>query len=79
VPHRRLYDSLEEVFFRACATDELDSAADLLAVLEQWQQRRASKYGRERQVSDGDVKAMRAELDRKMAIRAKHLSRLFKV
>jgi hypothetical protein len=62
--HRRLHDSLEEVFFRACATRDLDSAADLLMVLEKWHERRATRYGRERRISDGGIKMMRAELER---------------
>ena len=37
---RRLDDDVEEVFNRACATNDLEAAADLLALLEKWHARR---------------------------------------
>ena len=64
---RRLHDSLAEVFFRACEISDLNSAADLLAVMEGWHSRRAIAYGRERRISDAGIKAMRAHLDRLIA------------
>src|SRR6185312_9011598 len=48
---RRLDDDVEEVFSRACAGNDLESAADLLQLLEKWHARRSSSYGRERRIS----------------------------
>src|SRR4249920_267508 len=42
---RRLDDDVEEVFSRACATNDLESAADLLLLLEKWHARRSASYG----------------------------------
>jgi hypothetical protein len=66
---RRLGDSLADIFTRAVASNNLDGAADLLTILEKWQQRRVTKYGRERRISDAELKAMRADLDRLTAVR----------
>jgi hypothetical protein len=64
-PHRRrLDDALEAVFQRACATNNMDAAADVLAVLEKWHDRRTVKYGSERRIDGRVITAMRAELER---------------
>ncbi len=68
-PRRRLDDAIVVIFHRAVASNNLDGAADLLAILEKWQQRRAMKYGSEKRVGDAEVKAMRAGLDRLTALR----------
>ena len=69
VHRRRLDDALEAVFNRACATNNLDAAADVLTVLEKWHGRRVAGYGRERRISDMKVKTMRSELVRLTASR----------
>ncbi len=61
---RRLDDDVEEVFNRACATNDLEAAADLLALLEKWHQRRTTSYGRERRISGAHVERARKDLER---------------
>jgi hypothetical protein len=61
---RRLDDDVEEVFNRACATNDLDAASDLLALLEKWHSRRQASYGRERRISGANLTRARGELDR---------------
>jgi hypothetical protein len=65
---RRLDDDVEEVFNRACATNDLESAADLLALLEKWHQRRQANYGRERRIIGAGLQRARKELDRLHAL-----------
>jgi hypothetical protein len=67
---RRLDDDVEEVFNRACATNDLEAAADLLALLEKWHARRSASYGRERRMSGESVQRARDELERLTALRA---------
>jgi hypothetical protein len=61
---RRLDDDVEEVFARACATNDLEAAADLLTVLEKWHARRSASYGRERRISGASLERARKELER---------------
>jgi hypothetical protein len=61
---RRLDDDLEEVFNRACATNDLEAAADLLALLEKWHARRSAAYGRERRINGASLERVRKELER---------------
>jgi len=61
---RRLDDDVEEVFHRACATNDLEAAADLLTLLEKWHVRRSASYGRERRISGASVQRARKELER---------------
>jgi hypothetical protein len=61
---RRLDDDVEEVFNRACATNDLESAADLLALLEKWHLRRQANYGRERRITGVGLERARKELQR---------------
>jgi hypothetical protein len=61
---RRLDDDLEEVFARACATNDLEAAADLLALLEKWHARRSAAYGRERRINGASLERIRKELER---------------
>lgn len=72
---RRLDDDVEEVFNRACATNDLEAAADLLALLEKWHARRSASYGRERRMSGASVQRVRDELERLTALRAEVLER----
>ena len=66
---RRLDDDVEEVFSRACASNDLESAADLLALLEKWHARRSSSYGRERRIAGASLTRARKELDRLTMLR----------
>ena len=65
---RRLDDDVEEVFNRACATNDLEAAGDLLALLEKWHVRRSASYGRERRISGANLARTRKELDRLMKL-----------
>ena len=66
---RRLDDDVEEVFSRACATNDLDAASDLLTLLEKWHARRSASYGRERRISGASLQRARKELDRLFTLR----------
>lgn len=66
---RRLDDAMVAVFERACAGNNLDAAADVLEVLLTWHNRRSSKYGRERRISDVHLKSMLLELQRLTILR----------
>jgi hypothetical protein len=66
---RRLDDAMVAVFDRACNTNNLDAAADVLEVLIAWHRRRSTKYGRERRISDDHLKSMLAELKRLTTLR----------
>jgi hypothetical protein len=66
---RRLDDAMVAVFDRACTTNNLDAAADVLEVLLIWHRRRSAKYGRERRISDDQIKSMLAELKRLTILR----------
>jgi len=61
---RRLDDDVEEVFNRACATNDLEAASDLLTLLEKWHARRSASYGRERRISGVSLQRARKELER---------------
>ena len=61
---RRLDDDVEEVFNRACASNDLEAAQDLLVLLEKWHARRAASYGRERRISGAALNRARKELER---------------
>jgi hypothetical protein len=67
--HRRLDDAMVAIFDRACSSNNLDSAADVLEVLITWHRRRSAKYGRERRINDDHLKSMLAELKRLTTLR----------
>jgi hypothetical protein len=69
VVRRRLDDAIEEIFNRACASNNLDEAADLLAVLKKWTGKRRDRRDRRRR-NGSDIKTMQAELERLTALRA---------
>jgi len=69
---RRLDDDVEEVFHRACATNDLESAADLLTLLEKWHARRSASYGRERRITGANLQRARKELDRMGMLHGAH-------
>ena len=69
---RRLDDDVEEVFHRACATNDLESAGDLLALLEKWHSRRSASYGRERRITGANLQRARKELERMSMLHSAH-------
>jgi hypothetical protein len=66
---RRLDDAMVAVFERACGSNNLDAAADVLEVLLLWHRRRSTKYGRERRINDDHLKTMLTELKRLTILR----------
>ncbi len=67
---RRLDDAVEEVFTRACLTGDLDTAADLLAVLKNMHARRQQRVGRDRRLNDTIIQAATQELERRQRAQA---------
>jgi hypothetical protein len=61
---RRLDSYLVVIFHRACASKNLDAAADLLTVLENGMRKRGARYGRERRISDAEITATHVGLER---------------
>ncbi len=68
-PRRRLDDQIVDIIVRAMASNRLDDAADLLAMLEKWHDRRKARYGRNRRIDGAELKALRSDLDRVIALR----------
>jgi hypothetical protein len=66
---RRLDDDLEEVFNRALATNDLDAATDLLALMEKWHARRSASYGRERRINSAAIDRAKKDLERMVQLR----------
>ena len=66
--HRRLDDAMVTIFEQACTGNNLDAAAEVLAVLETWHERRSTRYGSERRIDGRHLVAMRAVLHRLMAL-----------
>jgi hypothetical protein len=67
---RRIDDAVEDVFQRACLTGDLDTAEELLAVLESMRARRISMYGRNRRINDDDIVRLRTELQQRQHARS---------
>ena len=67
---RRLDDAVEDVFNQACLKGDLDTAGQLLAVLERMHSRRQAEFGRERRINDDAIVRGREELDRRLRVRA---------
>ncbi len=65
----RLDEGIAELFHTACIVNDLDAAADLVAVMEQWHTRRW--YGDEQQQRAGAIhlKRMQGELERRHIMR----------
>ena len=60
---RRLDDDLEDMIRRACAGNDLEAAAELLALLKKWRERRALRYGHDRRGDRAELRRIRQELD----------------
>jgi|ERR1700749_3353855 hypothetical protein len=61
---RRLGDRVEDLFQDACVAGDLDTAEELLTILENMQNRRNASGG-DRRVGDGSFAAAREELTRR--------------
>jgi hypothetical protein len=68
-PRRRLDDQITDIYTRATAANRLDDAADLLAILEKWHDKRKAHYGRDRRIDGAELSAMRTDLERLLALR----------
>jgi hypothetical protein len=66
---RRLEDDLEDMIRRACAGNDLEAATELLELLKKWQERRASKFGRDRRVREAEFESIREDLYRLCVLR----------
>jgi hypothetical protein len=65
---RRLSDQVEETFYRACAENDIRTAAFLYATIEDMNTRRQQQHGRERRISDQAVAEAREALNRVRAL-----------
>jgi hypothetical protein len=66
---RRLDDEIEAVFNRACATNDLEAAADLLTLMEKWHARRPAGHGHERRTGGEHLRRVRKQLERVSGLR----------
>jgi hypothetical protein len=72
---RRLSDRVEDAFKEACLSGDLDTAEELLTVLESMHARRCEKFGQDRRIDDGSLVKARAELaQRKAAVTTRQSS-----
>ncbi len=67
--HRRLADSIEEAFQHACLLGDLDTAADLVGVLEEQRDRWIAAHGKERRSDHPHLTRMKEELLRRRRAR----------
>ncbi len=67
--HRRLADSIEESFQHACLLGDLETAADLIGVLEEQRDRWVAAHGSERRSSHPHLARMKEELMRRRRVR----------
>jgi hypothetical protein len=65
----RLDEGVMELFDHACVSGELESAADLLALMEKWQTGRAYPDEQQQRMGGVHVKRMRGELERRHIMR----------
>jgi hypothetical protein len=68
-PENRLDDGINELFDHACITNDLEAAADLVALMERWHARRNYKDYEQRRVTAIQLRRMRGELDRRHIMR----------
>jgi hypothetical protein len=61
---RRLDDDVAAVFNRACISNDIEAATDLLALMENWHERRKTSYGGERRINDDALRHARRALER---------------
>jgi hypothetical protein len=65
----RLDEGIMELFDQACVTGELEAAAELLALMEKWQARRAYPDEQQRRMGGVHLKRMHGELERRHIMR----------
>jgi len=65
----RLDEGINELFEYACITNDLEAAADLVALIENWHARRTYKDYEQRRLAVIQLKRMRGELDRRHIMR----------
>jgi hypothetical protein len=59
---RRMEDQIETVYNKARAANDLEAAADLLALLEKWLTRRAARLGKDRRMDRANLNRVRREM-----------------
>jgi len=64
---RRISDRVEDLFYEACLSGDLDTAEDLYALALKLHERRVKAYGRERRINDHTLIKMEQELVRRRA------------
>lgn len=67
---RRLDDAVEDVFSRACLSGDLETAGELLHVMENMHQRRIKAFGSDRRINDEMIVRARRELEWRTQSRA---------
>jgi hypothetical protein len=65
---RRLSDEVERVFEKACRVGDVDTARGLLTLLAAMLQRDASKFARDRRLTDELIERLTADLQERMMI-----------
>jgi hypothetical protein len=66
----RLDEGIKELFDNACLSNDLDAAADLIALAEKWHARRPYSDEHHKQVGGVHVKRMHGELERRHIMHA---------
>jgi hypothetical protein len=70
----RLDEGIKELFDYACITNDLEAAADLVALMEQWHTRRSYDNEEQRRLGAIQLKRMHGELDRRHIMRGTRLA-----
>ena len=68
----RLDEGITELFDYACITNDLEAAADLVALMETWHARRSYGDERQKRASGLHLKRMHGELERRHITRGTH-------
>jgi hypothetical protein len=64
---RRISDRIEDLFYQACLSGDLDTAEDLYALLLKLHERRVKAYGSEHRINDHALIKIEQELGRRRA------------
>ena len=65
----RLDDGITELFNNACINNDLEAAADLIALSEKWRARRSYEDENQRRLDGVRLKRMHGELERRHIVR----------
>ena len=68
-PTHRLDEDVMEAFTLACSLDELEAAADLMALMQRWQSRRVHADEQEKRFGRLHLRRMLGELERRHVMR----------